>query len=92
MKKIWTLSHFEAAIKIMKRAVDETLPEDSVLSTRQFVESLINALENGYLLVEWPDSQDFMEEEWFEDEAILALGSEDKTGGSAYFIPIRRMI
>jgi hypothetical protein len=33
-----------------------------------------------------------MLEEWFEEEAILALGSEDRTGSSAYFIPIKRII
>jgi hypothetical protein len=44
-----------------------------------------------YVLVRWPESQNFMEEEWFEDEAILALGSEDMTGSSAYFIPIHRL-
>ena len=48
--------------------------------------------ENLYILVQWPDSQEFMEEEWFEEEAILALGSEDKTGSSAYFIPIKRFV
>lgn len=40
-----------------------------------------------FVLVRWPESQLFMEEDWFEEEAILALGSEEKTGSSAYFIP-----
>ena len=44
-----------------------------------------------YVLVRWPDSQDYMEYDWFEEEAILALGSEDMTGSSAYFIPINRI-
>lgn len=44
-----------------------------------------------YVLVEWPWSQEFMEEEWFDEEAILALGAEDQTGSSAYFIPAHRV-
>lgn len=44
-------------------------------------------LYKDYVLVQWPNSQEYMDKEWFEDEAILALGSEDKTGDSAYFIP-----
>lgn len=44
-----------------------------------------------YVLVEWPFSQEFMEEEWFDEEAILALGAEDQTGSSAYFIPSHRV-
>ena len=45
----------------------------------------------SYNLIMWPESQNFMEEEWFEDEAILALGNEDMTGSSAYFIPTHRL-
>jgi len=37
-----------------------------------------------YLLVEWPESQSYSEEEWFEQEAI---GTED----GAYFIPVHRL-
>lgn len=40
-----------------------------------------------YVLIRWPESQFIMDEAWFEDEAILALGSEEITGSSAYFIP-----
>jgi hypothetical protein len=40
---------------------------------------------NTYILVEWPESQIFMEEEWFEDEAIL-------NEQSSYFIPEKRFI
>jgi hypothetical protein len=39
-----------------------------------------------YELVLWPESQAYMDEPWFEDEAILAI---DAFGESqAYFIPI----
>lgn len=49
-------------------------------------------MKSSYVLVNWPDSQEYMEESWFGDEAILALGSEEKTGSSAYFIPLQRYI
>jgi hypothetical protein len=32
-----------------------------------------------------------MEYQWFYDEAILAVGAEDKVGTSAYFIPMIRI-
>jgi hypothetical protein len=44
-----------------------------------------------YVLVRWPDSQDYIEYDWFEEEAILALGKEEFTGSSAYFIPVNRI-
>lgn len=61
-------------------------------NTPEPVKDLLEACNNGYLLIEWPESQEFMDKDWFEEEAILALGAEEKTGGSAYFIPIRRVI
>lgn len=53
---------------------------------------LLDAAAEGYVLIRWPESQNYMEEEWFEEEAILALGSENKTGSAAYFIPIKRIV
>lgn len=41
----------------------------------------------NYILVEWPESQEFMEEDWFGDEAILHYELS-----SAYFIPEHRVI
>ena len=49
-------------------------------------------MEDNYLLVRWPESQLYMEEPWFKEEAILALGSEEVTGSSAYFIPENRIL
>ena len=45
-----------------------------------------------YILVPWPEVQEYMEYQWFYDEAILAVGAEDKVGPSAYFIPERRVV
>lgn len=49
-------------------------------------------MKDSYVLVSWPESQNFMECDWFRDEAILALGHEDETGSSAYFIPEERIL
>ncbi len=45
-----------------------------------------------YVLVPWPDCQVYMEYQWFYQEAILAVGAEDKVGTIAYFIPERRIV
>lgn len=56
------------------------------------VKKLITFYEMSYVMVEWPHSQEYMEEEWFDDEAILVLGQEEIFGSSAYFIPSNRII
>lgn len=45
----------------------------------------------SYVLVEWPWSQEFMDEDWFEEEAVCAVGAEDRFGSAAYFIPSHRV-
>lgn len=44
-------------------------------------------MENTYVLVEFPESQEYMEEDWFAEEAVLHVGLP-----SAYFIPEHRLI
>ena len=80
-------TNFKLVIDIIRQAVSERLPpEDSQNNeSRAAVNNLINVAEEGYVLIPWPYSQDFMKEKWFEDEAIL---SED----SSYFIPIKRIL
>lgn len=48
-------------------------------------------MEDNYILVRWPESQIFMGEPWFREEAIFA-GKEDRFGSSAYFIPENRIL
>lgn len=54
------------------------------LSEIEAKEMALELLKTSYILVPWPDSQDFMEKDWFEKEAIL---SEE----SSYFIPSHRL-
>jgi len=46
----------------------------------------------SYILVPWPECQEYMDEDWFDEEAILALGLEETVGTSAYFIPAHRVL
>ena len=45
-----------------------------------------------YILVPFPEVQEFMDEDWFDEEAILALGAEESVGSGAYFIPASRIL
>lgn len=56
------------------------------LSEEEAKEMLLSIMEDSYTLVHWPDSQDLMDEEWFEEEAIL---NTDES--SAYFVPTYRL-
>lgn len=51
---------------------------------QKIVETIEDLVENTYTYVPWPDSQDYMDEEWFDEEAIL-----DVNNSSAYFIPTK---
>jgi|TARA_R100000482_G_C5106593_1_gene138324 hypothetical protein len=61
-------------------------------SNAQWAEDLTTArlqvwVKDAYKLVLWPESQAYMDERWFETEAVLA--DADQVGeGQAYFIPI----
>lgn len=46
--------------------------------------------EQAYVLVKWPDSQELMDKDWFDDEAILDVNGT--FGSSAYFIPLNRLL
>ena len=66
-------------------------PQDPTLNS--IVMEIGNFLElthNSYILVQWPDSQEYMDEDWFASEAIL--DHESKFGHSAYFILLKRII
>jgi len=53
--------------------------------------TIIQLVENGYTLVQFPDVQKYMDEDWFEDEAYLANDNLDEIGYTAYFIPNKRL-
>jgi hypothetical protein len=68
----------------------EKTKENNII--KQSTQDLLSLATDGYHLVLWPESQLLMEEEWFDEEAILALGVEDSVGSAAYFVPIVRLM
>jgi hypothetical protein len=60
------------------------------LSEEEAKEMLLTIVSDTYTLIEWPYSQELMDEEWFDEEASLA--DFDKHGSSAYFIPTSRTL
>lgn len=87
------MTTYELAIHTIHQLLDHLDPVDPDNdNSRQAVYDLLSDINNGYNLVGWPESQQYMEEEWFDDEAIFCGGSEEKTGSSAYFIPINRLL
>lgn len=47
-------------------------------------------MNNEYVLVPWPESQEYMEYDWFQKEAILDVNAI--FGSSAYHIPKERIL
>jgi hypothetical protein len=78
--------NFEIAIETIKQAIHKLPPINGYIL--RDVNSLLSYAENGYVLAKWPESQDYMDDE----EAIFCGGSEEKTGSSAYFVPIKKII
>lgn len=83
----------EINIQLAESGADRELDFDSEREFEkrytEYIDSIMN--EDLYVLVRWPDSQDYMKYDWFEEEAMLALGKEEFTGSSAYFIPANRI-
>jgi hypothetical protein len=56
---------------------------------RAKVARLLDLVDDAYVHVEWPHSQEYMEQDWFEEEAVLDV---DGSVGSSYFIPLARVL
>jgi hypothetical protein len=90
----------EAALELIGSAIFELFERDEKgipvnqedKESSECVNSLLKLTDTAYILVKWPESQELMEEEWFDEEAIFCGGSEEKTGSSAYFIPLKRLL
>jgi hypothetical protein len=81
-------SNFDLAIEVIGQAIcDFNIEEETSIDA---VNNLLDLTANGYVVIQWPESQELMEKEWFKEEAILDV--ESKFGNSAYFIPIKRIL
>jgi len=69
---------------------DKDVINNYVEIIKMVFEEQSNTVEDDtYILITFPDVQEYMEEEWFDEEAILEV--EGKFGSSAYFIPTNRI-
>ena len=84
---------YEFCIDGIQEHRDTHFPVEDIknASTRQEINQVISIIGNSYVLVQWPNSQQYMDEPWFDKEAILAHDMGDISSG-AYFIPLKRLI
>jgi hypothetical protein len=80
------VENFENAIESIGQALFELFEENIPAEAK----NLLNQLDSAYVVVTWPDVQELMEEDWFDEEAILDV--DGKFGDSAYFIPLKRIL
>lgn len=88
------MSKLEKVLELIGHAIHEGLNlwSSENAKTAEVISETNNFLElatNAYVFVPFPESQEYMEEEWFGEEAELA--DYDKHGGAAYFIPLNRV-
>jgi len=86
------INNFDEVQEIIGQAVYKLLSEEDPNSDEPLalLNKFLNLAEDSYVLIEWPNSQEYMEEDWFDKEAILDV--ECKFGDSAYFIPLKRLL
>lgn len=93
------MENLNDAIEIIGQSVFDYMPgrdENGVCiyendrETSNNINKFLSLAIDSYILIPWPKSQKYMDEEWFEDEAILDV--ECKFGSSAYFIPLKRIL
>jgi hypothetical protein len=76
----------EEGIVFARFALEDRLEKDSKAG---LLLHGLNSVSNLYIATPWPENQSYMDEEWWEDEAILDVDS--KLGDNTYLIPINRL-
>ena len=73
-------------------SVFESIPIEDTANNeiRQNINTFLSFAVDSYVLVQWPESQEYMDEDWFDEEAVLDV--EGKFGSSAYFVPLKRLL
>lgn len=59
----------------------------SLVTMDEAIEACRKESKDLYAYVRWPESQEYMEEDWFEDEAVLDVHNDS----ACYFIPVQRI-
>ena len=52
---------------------------------REKLEFFESVMSGAYLLIQWPDSQDYMDKDWFDSEGIFG-------NDSSVFVPLQRIL
>lgn len=81
-----TNPNLESAMEAIGQAVFEKYGTE----TPKEVKSLLGLINEAYVPIGWPEVQNLMEEDWFQEEAILD-NSED-ADSSTYLIPISKVL
>lgn len=81
------MKNLDHALEVIGQALD-----DYGITDKDYpeVSRLLDMTREAYVLVPWPESQDLMEEEWFDEEAVLDVDA--RFGSSAYFVPLKRIL
>lgn len=86
------MEKFESVIEVIGNSVFNALSTEITSAENEEITKdvniLLDCLRTGYVLVQWPESQDYMDD----PDAIFVGGSEEKTGSSAYMVPIRKLL
>ena len=80
------MNNLESALEELGQLVFDEFGEN----TPKEISNLFLNIRESYVIVPFPESQLYMEEEWFEQEAILEI--DGNFGSSAYFIPLHRVL
>jgi len=64
--------------------------EELTTDKEEHISTEIESMADTYVLIRWPFSQEYMEEPWFDSEAVLA--DTESAGSAAYFIPIKYIV
>ncbi len=82
------MNNLENALEVIGQAISDSLEITEQSNPEVF--SLLNNIKDSYVVITFPEVQDYMEESWFKNEAILDV--ESKFGDSAYLIPLKRIL
>ena len=66
--------------------------ENNAPIAKEYKMKKIEYYSNEYILIAWPEVQDYMEEKWFRKECYLCQAFDDQEHiDSAYFVPKERV-
>ena len=92
------MTNLERGIEVIGEAIHDYMGLSSSNPKEKIeIDNVNQLLENaskGFVLVEFPESQEYMECDWFEEESVLCNDRKllKRKEYAAYFIPIARIL